>query len=129
MLYLYVFIFAHCKTFFVEGIIFMIRIVKQTLAVIAALSIIVISIFAIFPSIVEGGVRSSGGNGEGNENGLILPANSDVLIDEEHFPDVNFRKYILTAIDANKDGILNKDEIDAVIKINIKKKSVATLQG
>lgn len=74
-------------------------------------------------------MRSSGGNGEGNENGLILPANSDVLIDEEHFPDVNFRKYILTAIDANKDGILNKDEIDAVIKINIKKKSVATLQG
>ncbi len=35
---------------------------------------------------------------------------SDIPIDEEHFPDATFRKYISRAIDKNSDGILSKDE-------------------
>ncbi|MBO5174695.1 MAG: hypothetical protein J6B84_06105, partial [Eubacterium sp.] len=38
----------------------------------------------------------------------------DVLIDEAHFPDENFRKNVENFLDVNKDGILSKAEREDV---------------
>ena len=37
-----------------------------------------------------------------------------IMIDEEHFPDAKFRDYVSSTFDKNTDGLLSKEEIEAV---------------
>lgn len=56
----------------------------------------------------------------------------DILINEEHFPDANFRAYVSNNIDNNKDGILSKTEIENTIKIDVNNTNfmaIASLKG
>ncbi len=53
-----------------------------------------------------------------------IPASDDVVlenipIDEAHFPDELFRRYISEEIDTDKDGILSRTEIENTTEINV----------
>ena len=51
---------------------------------------------------------------------FILPLTalaSDVAVDENNFPDVNFRNYVSTNLDSNADGTLSDEEISKVTYI------------
>ena len=41
----------------------------------------------------------------------VIAEGESVAIDQEHFPDVNFRQYLSTQIDTNEDGVLSYDEL------------------
>ena len=53
---------------------------------------------------------------------------SGVYIDEDKFPDENFRTYVKT-FDTNNDGILTRDEIAAVTEISVQNKNIENLKG
>ena len=51
---------------------------------------------------------------------ILCPASSalsDVAIDESHFPDEMFRLYVSYVVDADANGILTDDEIEATTSI------------
>ena len=52
-----------------------------------------------------------------------------VPIDEEHFPDDNFRAYIAENFDTDKDGVLSNDEIQEVYLINVSGMEIHSLAG
>lgn len=54
--------------------------------------------------------------------------NNDIAIDETHFPDANFRNYLLSQ-SYGKDGILTEEEIKAITYINASNKNISSLQG
>ena len=56
---------------------------------------------------------------------VILP----IKINEENFPDTNFRKWLLNNTEYGKDGVLMYEEISEVTVINIKGKSIVNLKG
>lgn len=58
------------------------------------------------------------------ENGF-----SGIEIDENHFPDVNFRQYIEKNFDRDCDGRLTAEEMEAVKKIDVTYKNIASLKG
>ncbi|MBR5085895.1 MAG: hypothetical protein IKX31_02670 [Muribaculaceae bacterium] len=41
----------------------------------------------------------------------VIHEGESVAIDQEHFPDVNFRQYLATHVDINEDGILTYEEL------------------
>lgn len=51
----------------------------------------------------------------------VKAASDDVAINEASFPDEYFRTYVLTHIDTNKDQILQREEAEAVTKLNLDK--------
>ena len=53
---------------------------------------------------------------------------NDIAIDETHFPDANFRNYLLSQ-SYGKDGILTEEEIKAITYINASNKNISSLQG
>ena len=53
----------------------------------------------------------------------------DVLIDEAHFPDENFRKNVENSLDVNKDGILSKAEREDVYYAEIGGVDIKILGG
>ena len=68
---------------------------------------------------------------------LLAPmsAFADVVINEENFPDANFRAYLLTQ-DYGEDGVITDDEIAEVTSINVNKsydtpteEKISTLEG
>ncbi|MBR6494616.1 MAG: leucine-rich repeat domain-containing protein, partial [Prevotella sp.] len=54
---------------------------------------------------------------------------SGFSIDEKTFPDANFRNYVNSNIDTNKDGYLSDAEIAAVTSMNVSGKSIENLKG
>ena len=55
---------------------------------------------------------------------------ADVKINEENFPDENFRNWVLSAaVDKNKNRILDDDEIQRVTDIDVHQKKIASLKG
>ena len=55
---------------------------------------------------------------------------ADVKINEENFPDENFRSWVLSAaVDKNKNRILDDDEIQRVTDIDVHQKKIASLKG
>ena len=53
-----------------------------------------------------------------------------IAINEENFPDPNFRAYVaVDAIDLDRDGYLSDDEIAAVTTMNISRKTISSLTG
>ena len=53
----------------------------------------------------------------------------DVAIDEENFPDENFRDYVSKKFDKDKDGMLTKSELDEVTKIYIERELITSFKG
>ena len=65
-------------------------------------------------------------------NFIITPAMAapgDVAINKDNFPDDNFREYVKTKFDTDKNGILSQAELDAVTGIDVEDKEITTLQG
>ena len=58
---------------------------------------------------------------------VCAAALADVTIDETHFPDNNFRKYVLTLDDG--DGELTDQELQSVRTINVRLKGIRQLDG
>ena len=50
-------------------------------------------------------------------------------IDEEHFPDENFRAYVAENFDADENGYLNDEEIDDINEIYVNMLGITSLQG
>ena len=59
----------------------------------------------------------------------LLNADGDVPLDENHFPDEIFRNYLKENFDGSKDGILSKEEIEAVTVIEVENKGITDLKG
>ena len=51
-----------------------------------------------------------------------------VKIDETHFPDANFRNYLLSQ-SYGKDGILTEEEIETITTMNVHNLNISSLQG
>lgn len=56
-------------------------------------------------------------------------AAAEVVIDEAHFPDQNFRKLVLEKIDLDGNGVLNDAEIMAVEIIDCPRRAISSLVG
>ena len=54
---------------------------------------------------------------------------TSVDVDDKCFPDANFREYISTYFDTDKDGKLSKSEIDNVKSISLYNQSITDLKG
>ena len=52
-----------------------------------------------------------------------------VLIDENNFPDDNFRAYVEQKMDADKNGRLSENEIDNVLIIDVNNREISSLKG
>ena len=50
-------------------------------------------------------------------------------IDEKHFPDTNFRKYVFENFDANGDWTLSKEELSIANSINVFNMGISSLKG
>ncbi len=59
---------------------------------------------------------------------LLPPSPGGVAINEDHFPDENFRAY-LKRFDDDGDGVLSQSELDAVTKIDVSIKKISDLKG
>ena len=61
----------------------------------------------------------------------VMAAPGDIAINEDNFPDPNFRKYVKTTTTINKDGndILSQEELNAVKEINVENKGITNLKG
>lgn len=59
---------------------------------------------------------------------MPLTARADVAIDEQTFPDPNFRKWLLQQ-KYGKDGLLTDDEIKGVKTIDVSRMGIETLEG
>ncbi|MBR3057819.1 MAG: DUF4214 domain-containing protein [Clostridiales bacterium] len=51
------------------------------------------------------------------------------IIDEKHFPDENFRKYISNHLDTDHDGALSSRESDKVMFLSVTNENIASLEG
>ena len=59
---------------------------------------------------------------------VVIPQGG-VPIDEAHFPDANFRKYIAIHFDHDNDGVLNEKEISSVETIDVASAHISSLKG
>ena len=68
---------------------------------------------------------------EGTFNGspAQIDANGNLLINEENFPDDNFRSYISTNFDTDNQGYLTAEQVAGVKTISCYGKSIASLKG
>ena len=57
------------------------------------------------------------------------PQGDGVPIDEEHFPDANFRSYVEENFDLNLNGQLSTSEIDLITEIRCLNQNIQTLKG
>ena len=65
-------------------------------------------------------------------NFIITPvmADGDVAINEDNFPDENFRSYVSRkTIDKDENGILSKSELEAVTVIGVQREEISNLKG
>ncbi len=58
-----------------------------------------------------------------------VPAAEGVKISESSFPDSNFRAYVTSSVDTNRDKVLSAQEISAVTYINCASKGIRNLKG
>ncbi len=59
----------------------------------------------------------------------VSQAAESVSIDTEHFPDDNFRSYVLENQDKDKNGVLSEQEINTVTYLNVNSKNISSLKG
>lgn len=68
-------------------------------------------------------------NKEKNTEDSITTHVDGIAIDEGHFPDENFRKYLKDNFDKDGDGYFSQDEIDNVTTIGMFNKGIKDLKG
>lgn len=61
--------------------------------------------------------------------GMANAEETDVAIDATTFPDANFRSYVKTNFDTDKDGSLSVEEISNITSISLHKKNISALKG
>lgn len=61
--------------------------------------------------------------------GMANAEETDVAIDATTFPDANFRSYVKTNFDTDKDGSLSVEEISNITSISLYKKNISALKG
>ena len=61
--------------------------------------------------------------------GNTVNAEGNVAINETNFPDSVFRNYVKEEFDTNKDGYLDKAEIQSVQMIDVPKMNISSLKG
>ncbi len=59
----------------------------------------------------------------------VFADDSDIVLDEAHFPDANFRAAVSEAADTDKDGILSQEETDAISKLDVSSQQIYDLTG
>ena len=57
----------------------------------------------------------------------LTAAAQDIAINEENFPDENFRNYLLEQ-NYGSDGVITDNEIEEIISISVQDKSISSLQ-
>ena len=60
---------------------------------------------------------------------VCTPALADIPVDEENFPDGNFRSFVMSWFDTNKDGTLNDVELAKVTMIDCSYRNINSLKG
>ncbi len=56
-------------------------------------------------------------------------ADDVVGINDNNFPDANFRQFVSEKYDTNSDGFLGQAELDAVTEIECERKEISSLKG
>ena len=59
----------------------------------------------------------------------VWAAPGDVAINQTNFPDANFRNYVSTKFDKDRNDVLSRGELDAVTRIEVVRKNITTLKG
>ncbi len=60
---------------------------------------------------------------------ILAAASADVPIDDAHFPDSNFKYFVLNTFDYNYDGTLNDSEINGIKYMNVSGTYITDLTG
>ena len=72
-------------------------------------------------------------NNDGTDNSSLMLSvpkpEGGILIDEDHFPDENFRKYVSENLDSDMDGWLDASEIASITYINVNSLGIESLEG
>ena len=79
-------------------------------------AIVLLTIYICFPAII---IHAE------SEPGYSL----DVVINETNFPDENFRNYIISEFDRNRDGIIPEWDIESITSIQCASKQIRNLKG
>ena len=102
------------------------RLLSAALAVCMTVTVLPMSAFASGVAELESGVSPQETTAaQSVETGDVT---GDVAIDEEHFPDSNFRKFV-KKYDRDRNDTLSKDELAKVTDLNCRGKSITSLEG
>ena len=102
------------------------RLLSAALAVCMTVTVLPMSAFASGVAELESGVSPQETTAaQSVETGDVT---GDVAIDEEHFPDSNFRKFV-KKYDRDQNGILSQSELAKVTDLNCRGKSITSLEG
>ena len=77
---------------------------------------------------IDGGSDYTAGGG-GNVNPAYPVMSGDISVDAAHFPDEVFREYVSIVCDTNRDGVLSVVEIQAVTRMDVSERDIASLEG
>ena len=112
---------------------------KKVVAAVSSLIVGVTAVFSCVPISVQAEAEkvqevieevpeeTQGEEGQASED--IQQKVESVPIDEEHFPDIVLRNYLVDQCDKNKDGILSEEEISKVRLISLNNSELKSLQG
>ena len=98
------------------------RLLSAALAVCMTVTVLPMSAFASGVAELESGVSPQ------ETTAAQSVETGDVAIDEEHFPDSNFREFV-KKYDRDRNGTLSKDELAKVTDLNCRGKSITSLEG
>ena len=102
------------------------RLLSAALAVCMTVTVLPMSAFASGVAELESSVSSQKtAAAQSEETGDVT---GDVAIDEEHFPDSNFREFV-KKYDRDRNGILSQSELAKVTDLNCRGKSITSLEG
>lgn len=59
----------------------------------------------------------------------VFAAGTVVTVNEENFPDVNFREFVSENFDTDKNGKLSQKELDAVTRIDVNSMEISSVKG
>lgn len=60
---------------------------------------------------------------------VIRDTETEVVLDEAHFPDANFRKYLSDELNITEGDIITETDLNSVTEIYLNKSNVSSLKG
>lgn len=111
---------------------------KKIISFIVALALAATATFGLMPSLYENSGEAESefeeGTEEGSEDGSIPAQNELIEINEENFPDENFRSVVAeleaaVAENETSDGSLSESELAQITSISVRSMSVKSLKG